>query len=62
MNIDKTKIINKLNNHHKLLSMINPSMMPIKETLIQDIVEIKQIIETASKYERQNNDRTRPTE
>jgi hypothetical protein len=60
MHIDKTKIINKLDNHQKLLSMINSSMMPIKETLIQDIVEIRAIIETASKYERQN-DRNRTT-
>lgn len=52
MYIDKSKLISKLDNHQKLLSMINDSIIPIKQTLIEDVIEIKEIIEVAHRQNR----------
>ena len=51
---NNTDIKNILNNHEKLLSMIDSKMLPIKEVLLKDVEEIKSILETASKKEKYN--------
>jgi hypothetical protein len=43
-----TETISILNNHAKLISMINPKLLPIKQTLLDDVANIKIKIEKAS--------------
>jgi hypothetical protein len=51
--MNKYREINSiLDNHTKLLSMLNSSVLPIKEILIKDIHDIKQILEKSSKKEK----------
>ena len=42
----------KLYYHEKLISMIGDSALPIKKVLLNDIREMKQVIETASEKEK----------
>jgi hypothetical protein len=53
MFLDKKRIINTLDNHQKLISMISNEILPIKEALINDVKDIRDIIETATKKEKQ---------
>jgi len=46
------EIDNILNNHSKLLSMLDSRVLPIKEILIKDISDIKQILEESSRKEK----------
>ncbi len=51
--MNKYREINSiLDNHTKLLSMLNPNVAPIKEILIKDVRDIKQMLEQASKEEK----------
>jgi hypothetical protein len=45
------EIANILDNHSKLLSMLNPRVLPIKEILIKDVSDIKEMLEQVSKKE-----------
>lgn len=56
MYIDRRRIVEKLDNHSKLLSMISDKVIPspLKQTLINDVKEIKQIVEIASRQENKN--------
>lgn len=51
MYIDRKKIIEKLDNHKKLLSMISDKVIPapLKQTLMDDIRSIKDSVEIASR-------------
>jgi hypothetical protein len=40
---------NLLDNHYKLLSMISQQDVPIKRVLLNDVVEIKKVLEVSSK-------------
>ncbi len=55
MSLDQGKLLYKLENHKKLLSMISDSIIPMKSLLLNDVAEIKQIIETASKQDKKEN-------
>lgn len=46
------EIIILLDNHSKLLSMLNPNVAPIKEILIKDVQDVKKMLEQASKGEK----------
>jgi hypothetical protein len=39
------EVISILDNHQKLLSMLNANVLPIKEILIKDVNDIKQLLE-----------------
>lgn len=45
------EITNILDNHIKLLSMLNPRVLPIKEMLMKDVSDVKELLEKASKKE-----------
>jgi hypothetical protein len=47
MNSDKRLLVSKLDNHQKLLSMVSDKVLPIKQTLINDVIEIKRDLEVA---------------
>lgn len=46
--IENKNLLNKIDNHQKLLGMISDKVLPIKQTLIDDCKEIKQILEKSS--------------
>jgi hypothetical protein len=46
------EITNILDNHSKLLLMLNSKVLPIKEILIKDINDVKELLEKASKKEK----------
>jgi hypothetical protein len=51
--MNKFKEINNiLDNHNKLLSMLNSKVLPIKEMLIKDINDVKELLEKTSKKEK----------
>lgn len=52
MYLDRKSILNKLDNHQKLLSMTSDKVLPIKQVLMNDISEIKNIIEIATRKEK----------
>ena len=56
MYIDRRRIVEKLDNHSKLLSMISDKTIssPLKQTLIDDVKEIKRIVEIASRQDNKN--------
>ena len=49
------KIETILDNHGKLLSMLSPKILPIKQSLLQDVSEIRHILEVAKKKENDKN-------
>lgn len=53
MYIDKKRIIEKLDNHQKLLSMISDSILPIKQSLMDDVKGIKDILNLANKSKKE---------
>lgn len=55
MFINTKKLEEKLNNHLKLLSMISDKILPIKQSLIEDIKDMKNILEVSHKQKRENN-------
>lgn len=63
MYIDRKRIVEKLDNHNKLLSMISEKTFPValKQTLINDTIEIKKIVEIASRQDNKNGNINRHT-
>jgi len=49
MNRNFKEINHILDNHSKLLSMLNSKVLPIKELLIKDVTDVKELLEKASK-------------
>jgi hypothetical protein len=45
---ENDKLKNILNNHGKLLSMINDKSLPIKNLLLKDVKDMAKILEIAS--------------
>jgi hypothetical protein len=35
-------------NHEKLLSMVNSKILPIKEVLVSDVIQMREILETST--------------
>jgi hypothetical protein len=60
MYIDRKRIVEKLENHKKLLSMISDKILPIKQTLIDDVKQIRDIVEIASR-KGNNGNSNKPT-
>jgi hypothetical protein len=45
---DNDKLKNILNNHSKLLSMINDRSLPIKSLLLKDVQDMNKILEVSN--------------
>lgn len=49
-------LLEKLENHKKLLSMVSDKLLPIKQTLIEDTKNIIYTLEMASKQEKREEE------